>query len=197
MRVSTVFLVTSLLLSSCSGDGVLEVQREKIAAAEKFIDAFYSFDRSRLEPMLVNTTEAVQKDILYYQGWADGGHYKIVNRMPCAIDGTEKVKCPITVKDDHMAALGIPFDVTDTFHLSFKEGKISSVETTSNDLDVYTAAREWVNRMRPDLVSVPCKDFFAGGPTPQQCAQAMAQGYAEFAASDQFPTDPMTWHSQE
>jgi hypothetical protein len=191
MRVLTIAVIALLQLGGCSGDG----GSEEISTAEKFIDAFYSFDRSRLEPLLAHADETVKKEITYYQGWAEGGHYAIVNRMPCTKDGTGKVKCPITVKDDHMAALGIPFDVTDTFHLAFKDGKITSVETSSNDLDVYVAARDWVNRMRPDLVREPCKGFFEGGPTPQQCAEAMAQGYADFAASDDFPADPMTWRS--
>ena len=195
MRVLTIAFAATLMLSGCGSNGASNVQPDEITTAEKFIDAFYSFDRSRLEPLLAHTAQAVQDDILYYQGWAEGGHYRVADRMHCTTEGTGKVKCPVTVKDDHMAALGIPFDVTDTFHLSFEDGRISSVETTSNDLDVYWAAQEWANRTRPELVGEPCKGFFKGGPTPQKCAQAMAQAYAEFAASDEFPPDPMTWRS--
>jgi hypothetical protein len=42
MRALTVALVASLLLGGCG---------DEMSIAEKFIDAFYSLDRSRLEPL--------------------------------------------------------------------------------------------------------------------------------------------------
>ena len=41
-----------------------------------------------------------------------------------------------------MLALGIDFNVTDTFALSFAEGEIASVETSSNDFQVFWDAQE-------------------------------------------------------
>ena len=156
-----------------------------LAIAEEFIDAFYSFDSARLEAILESAKDSIPS-IVYYQGWAKGGNYEIVDRMPCVV--TEgQVSCSITVEDDHMRALGIDFDVTDTFHLSFSEGKVVSVETSSNDLDVYRDARNWVRAEQPELVREACAGFFDGGPSPDKCAEAMAQGYAAFAASSDFP----------
>ena len=86
-----------------------------------------------------------------------------------------------------MLALGIDFNVTDTFEISFKNSKIVSVETSSNDLPVYYDARDWVLKELPELVEEPCKGYFDGGPTPGDCARAMAEGYKKFAASDGFP----------
>ena len=86
-----------------------------------------------------------------------------------------------------MGALGIDFDVTDTFHLSFSEGQIVSVQTSSNDLQVFLDAEKWVWRERAELVREPCEGYFEGGPTPGKCVQAMVKGFAEFAASDDFP----------
>jgi len=58
-----------------------------------------------------------------------------------------------------MPALVHPIAITDTYHLYF---------------------HRWEFRTRPDIVGEPCKGFFEGGPTPKQCAGAMAQGYAAF-----------------
>jgi hypothetical protein len=192
MRFWAFLIAIAFLLSSC---GKAEVPPSKIvesvdlSAAEKFVDAFYSFNRQELESTLSFAEESIPK-IAYYQGWAAGGNYTIVNRMPCSQDGEASVSCSITVKEDLMGALGIDFDVTDTFHLSFSEGKIVSVRNSSNDLQVFHDAVKWVWRERPELVRESCKGYFDGGPTPGKCAQAMVRGLAEFAASDEFPDLP-------
>ncbi len=82
-----------------------------------------------------------------------------------------------------MLALAVDFFVTDTFEIKFEDGKVSSVETSSNDLPIYYEARDWVLSNLPELVAEPCEGFFAGGATPGACAQAMAEGYRRFAAS--------------
>ncbi len=149
--------------------------------AEEFIDAFYSFRPKPLRALLSSAEESIPS-IVYYQGWARGGNYKIVNRAPCARDTPQDVSCAITVQDDLMLALGIDFNVTDTFHLSFHKGNISSVETSSNDLQVFHDAQLWVQANLPELIEKPCAGFFNGGPTPSMCVQAMVKGYAQFAA---------------
>ncbi len=192
MRVRAFLIATALLLSACGKPEVLpnnNVESADFVAAEKFVDAFYSFNAQELESTLSSAEESIPR-IAYYQGWAAGGNYTIVNRMPCSQDGEASVSCSITVKDDLMGALGIDFDVTDTFHLSFSEGKIVSVRNSSNDLQVFHDAEKWVRRERPELVREPCKGYFDGGPTPGKCVQAMVKGFAEFAASDEFPDLP-------
>jgi hypothetical protein len=84
-----------------------------IDAAEAFVDAFYSFERGRLESILAAARESAP-EIIYYQGWAEGGNYEIVSRAPCKRIRPETVSCSITVKDDLIGALGIDFNVTDT-----------------------------------------------------------------------------------
>jgi hypothetical protein len=161
-------------------------QAANISTAEAFIDAFYSFDSSRLKSFLAFAGESVPL-IVYYQGWAEGGNYEIVKRRPCEVKTSNIIRCAITVADDPMLALGIDFKVTDTFEISFENGEIKSVETSSDDMQVYYNAAEWVKRELPELVEEPCQGFFAGGPTPGDCARAMAEGYRRFAASDDFP----------
>jgi hypothetical protein len=158
----------------------LSVEGTRLAHAEALIDAFYAFDKKALEYHL-DYAQASIPSITYYQGWAEGGNYQIISRAPCQIEAQDTVTCAITVRDDPMLALGIDFNVTDTFHISFSNGHISAVRTTSNDLQVYKDAAEWVQSEMPELISEPCEGFFAGGPTPGDCARAMTKGYAKFA----------------
>jgi hypothetical protein len=85
-----------------------------VLAAEKIIDEFYSFDSEKLESALDSAKSSIPR-IVYYQGWAKGGNYKIVNRMPCEAKNEKLISCSITVKDDLIGAPGIDFNVTDTF----------------------------------------------------------------------------------
>jgi len=156
--------------------------------SELLIDAFYSFDSATLNTAL-NTAESSKPHILFYQGWAEGGHYLIIHRKPCKIEANNSVSCSITVQDDLMLALEIDFNVTDTFHLSFKDGKLNKVSTSSNDLQVFRDAEKWVWSKHPEWVTIPCKGYFKGGPTPSECVRALVKGYAEFAKSVDFPKD--------
>lgn len=172
-------------------ESILKVEAKDVRACERFndvgtaealIDAFYSFDRSRLEPLMA-AAESSKPDILYYQGWAEAGHYEVLKRAPCHFVEASKFACPITVKDDLIVALGLPVHVTDTFTLTFADGRIVAVETSSDDPDEYYEARKWVQANRPELVEVPCRDAFKGGPTPGDCVRGMVRGIGEYVAS--------------
>jgi hypothetical protein len=189
MRCMIGLIIALLTLAACFDSVETAAQpdnQENIFAAEGFIDAFYSFDSTELKSALSSAEESIPS-IVYYQGWAEGGNYEIVNRMPCTVKDIDLVSCSITVKDDLVDALDIDFNVTDTFEISLSDGKISSAKNSSNDPQVYFDAADWVRRKRPELILEPCRGFFDGGPTPGKCAQAMLQGYIEFAASDDFP----------
>jgi hypothetical protein len=87
---------------------------------------------------------------------------------------------PITVKDDLMSALAIDFNVTDTFHITIRDQKIVSVKTSSNDLDDYYKAKEWVKANRPEYVEKACEGIWEGGPTPCECVKGMITGFTEY-----------------
>ena len=188
LRLAVAFVAIITIISCYDSENTTADSNHaaNISTAEAFIDAFYSFDRSSLASFLSLAEESIPS-IAYYQGWAEGGNYKIVNRRPCEEKESNIIRCAITVEDDPMLALGIDFKVTDTFEISFQNGEIKSVETSSDDMQVYYDAGEWVRRELPELVENPCQGFFAGGPTPGDCARAMAEGYRRFAASDDFP----------
>jgi hypothetical protein len=181
----TVFIAWIVLsLTACDNpagsSGKTELD-QRIAAAEFLIDSFYSFDSDSLLNELVSARGSVPA-ILFYQGWADGGNYEVVERKACIAETLDKISCSITVKDDLMGALGIDFNVTDTFHLTFSEKKIVAVTTSSNDLKAYYDAHDWVEKNRPEVFEGPCRGFFDGGPTPGDCVRAMVKGYAGFVA---------------
>jgi len=148
---------------------------QNLATAEGFIDAFYSFDPERLGFFLEQTDESAS-DILYYQGWAEGGNYQVLNRAACVADSPQLIHCAITVKDDPVQALKTGFDVTDTFHLTFAGPNIVSIDTSSNDQPIYHEARKWVEQNKPEVMAGPCLRSPDGG-TPGDCARAMTQGY--------------------
>jgi hypothetical protein len=152
-----------------------------VAAAERVIDAFYSFDRDRLAGLLA-AAEASAPAILFYQGWAQGGTYRVRHRAPCQPEAADRVRCAITVEDDLIKALRLDVQVTDTFRITVAGGRVRQVATSSNDPPLFEEALAWVRRERAERIRVPCEGFFAGGPTPAACVRAIVQGFAEFVA---------------
>jgi hypothetical protein len=186
-----------VIVSACVGDGdaadtsgAPRSERPDEAAAEAFVDAFYSFDRARLAP-LIASADSTGPRTLAYQNWAEGGHYEVIERRPCRATEGGVVRCSITVRDDLVAALRLGWWVTDHFDLRFADGRIRSVVTSSNDPQVYLDARAWVEQHRPELIAEACKRDPATNVrlTPGLCAAAMRQGYLAFAASDDFPDE--------
>ena len=126
------------------------------------------------------SAEESQPNILYYQKWAECGHYEVVSRNALVQKNDSLILAPVTVKDDLMAALKIDFNVTDTFRIAIRNGKIRSVETSSNDPAVYYEAKAWVKKNHPELIEKPCEGIWEGGPTPCECIQGMLKGFGAF-----------------
>ncbi len=186
MRLKQVISLSLLLFTSCKNSAHQEAtvnHRSNVVIANEFVDAFYSFNRDSLASILSLAKES-QQEILYYQKWAECGHYQIVKRNMYVEKNDSLVLFPVTVKDDLMAALKINFNVTDTFRISLRDGKIRSVQTSSNDPEKYYEAKEWVKKNRPDLIEKACEGIWAGGPTPCECIQGMLKGFAEFIAKE-------------
>ena len=159
---------------------------QNLRSAEALIDAFYAFIPGDLEPLL-SSAQGSAPEIMFYQGWAEGGNYRIVDRQPCKAESASVISCSITVEDDPVLALNIDFNVTDTFAITFSGTEIVSVKTSSNDQQIYYDAFDWVTKEMPEVMSGPCQGFFNGGPTPGDCARAMTEGYRIFAQSDAYP----------
>ena len=180
----------ALSLFACGNSNKSDGQQsgdQNVSVAEAFIDAFYSFYPDLLMAAMASAEESIPS-IVFYQGWAEGGNYQIVKRKPCLLSQDGTVSCSITVKDDLIEALGISFNVTDTFHLTFSKNQIMSVNTMSDDPQAYHDAKGWVKKNRSELIEQPCRGFFDGGPTPGDCVRAMVHGYREFASSGELST---------
>ncbi|PQJ76350.1 hypothetical protein [Polaribacter glomeratus] len=154
---------------------------QQLTIANNFIDAFYSFNSNELLPML-KYAENSKSEILYYQGWAEGGNYEIVKRYPCEVKNDTLIICPVTVKDDLIKALELNLNVTDTFHIVIKNEKIFSITTSSNDPPIFYEAEEWIRKNYPELINEPCKGIWEDGTTPKACVRAMVEGYSKFIA---------------
>ncbi|MEM7217423.1 MAG: serine hydrolase domain-containing protein [Pseudomonadota bacterium] len=174
------------LLSPVHAQDAPELADARLAEADRFIDAFYSFDPDRLGAMLVGAAES-QDSVLYYQGWAQGGNYRVLERTPCRQESGAQIRCDVRVQDDPVLALQTGFNVTDSFTLTFAGDAIARVETSSNDQPIYHQAREWVMRNRPEVMTGPCQNFSQASGTPADCARAMTAGFRAFAASAAFP----------
>lgn len=168
-------------LAGCAGPAATNGAAAKapLVAAERVIDAFYSFDPRPLRAALAQAPES-QPQILFYQGWAQGGNYRVLGRQPCSFASAAEVTCAITVRDDLIAALGTGYWVTDTFHLTIADGRIVKVRTSSNDPPDFEAALTWLQRQQPAVMTGPCRGFFAGGPTPQDCVRAVVAGFQAY-----------------
>jgi hypothetical protein len=183
LRINQTIYLALLILASCNNasnqEAINSVSNEFVA--NQFVDAFYSFDRDSLESVLSLAKES-HPSILYYQKWAECGNYKIVKRGGIIQKNDSVLLVPVTVKDDLMGALKIDFNVTDTFHLSMQNGKIRSLQTSSNDPDEYYKAKDWVKQNRPELIEKACEGIWEGGPTPCECILGLIKGFTEFTA---------------
>ena len=181
------FLLTvAMMLATCgcaaSPRPRFATEASPLAAAEWLIDAFYSFDPDELRAAMANAP-ASQPQLLYYQGWAQGGNYAVLARKPCRLAANDEISCDITVRDDLIAALGTGYWVTDTFHLTVRDGRVVKVRNSSNDPPEFDQALTWLKRERPNVMTGPCKGFFAGGPTPQDCVRVVVAGFAAYRAA--------------
>ena len=147
---------------------------------EAFIDAFYSFDPEPLGELLEESGDT-RDGMLFYQGWAQGGNYIVMKRRPCKQLDDGKVRCSITVQDDLVLALGIDFDVTDTFTLTIEDGAITTIDLSTDDPKLYHDARHWVWSNRRDLVGEACDGDSGATPDPKLCVRNALEGYRAYA----------------
>jgi len=186
MRIFLTIITSILIITGYNRNVSCLEQTDKynnFHISHEFIDAFYSFNRDRLKTILTQTDESSLQFIMYYQAWAQCANYEIIKCHDHIERNDSLVICPVTVKDDLIVALDLDFNVTDTFHLTIVNGRIKSIQTSSNDPDLYYQAKEWVKQNRPELINEPCERIWEGGPTPCECVKAMVKGFTEFKAA--------------
>lgn len=180
----SILLICGLLLYlvSCKNvsnkeDDINQTSNSDIAT--EFINAFYSFNKESLQSTLKYADDSRQT-IIYYQKWAECGNYKVIKQNEFIIKNDSLVLCPITVKDDLIGALEVDFNVTDTFHLTIINKKIQSIETSSNDPDLFYEAKDWIKHNKPELTEKACE----GASTACKCVKATVEGFIEFKAKN-------------
>ncbi len=170
MLKTSALTILMLITSGCT-------QTTPLSTAEIFIDAFYSWDTERLARTF-NASPEETAAVLYYQGWAEGGHYEIKKRRPCTFTDANQIQCRITVTDDFGKALG--YTATDTFTLTMNANQITGVTFEGDDPPIFLELQAWMMTNRPEIFTGPCKDLFAGGTTPGQCARSVARAAQDF-----------------
>lgn len=168
------FLLASFVCLSFSN----QADEPDLAVAEKFITTFYSRDLTALKSMM--SPDADSTAIIYYQGWAEGADYAVKIRRPCE-QVERQIVCAITVTDDFGRAMG--YEATDTFRMNIDNGMISAITFSGDDPPVFMELQEWIAAERPEVMTGPCLDLFAGGTTPHACAAAVAKTAVEFMAT--------------
>ena len=179
-QLAAVASLAMLTAVSAAEEAGVSQSQSNLSVAERLVDAFYSFDPEPLGNLLDKARDA-KADLLFYQGWALGGNYIVMQRRPCEVVDDNTVSCAITVQDDLVLALGIDFDVTDTFILTFEDGAVSAFDLSTDDPQLYLDAREWVWKNRPELVAKACNGDAGAKPDPDLCVKNALKGYKEFA----------------
>jgi len=173
---SPLLCLPGALLFMLLAQGCHEPNRDpQLAAAEAFIDAFYSYDSSRLAQALSPGPGA--DSMAYYQAWAAAANYRIHTRRPCE-HHYNFIVCRITVTDDFGKTLG--YLATDTFTLQMRGSEIVAANAEGDDPPIFNALFEWIAEQRPEILSGPCERMFEGGTTPGACARAVADSALVF-----------------
>ena len=157
---------------------ISSANQDNLQIAESFLDAFYTFDQSKLARFLAPNADADR--VLYYQAWAQAANYKVKQRTPCALNVSKAIVCAVTVTDDFGQTMG--YVATDTFTMTIQENKVSAISFEGDDPPIFQQLFAWIAENRPEILEGPCKDLFAGGNTPGTCAHAVVAAAKEFVA---------------
>ena len=152
---------------------------------EAFIDAFYGFERRTVQLAVVNASETTQGLANYAVWWAESLGTEVVERFPCEARGGFSVSCDVLVRDALTDTLGVEDESVVRWLIALNtDGNIEEVRLIPDDPPELDAAYNWVIANRPGLFDDgDCAGFFAGGPTPVECATAVLDGFGEYAAT--------------
>ena len=157
---------------------ISSANQDDLHTAESFLDAFYTFEQSKLARFLAPNADADR--VLYYQAWAQAANYKVKQRTPCALNVSKAIVCAVTVTDDFGQTMG--YVATDTFTMTIQENKVSAISFEGDDPPIFQQLFAWIAENRPEILESPCKDLFEGGKTPGDCARAVVVAAKEFVA---------------
>ena len=157
---------------------ISSANQNNLHIAESFLDAFYTFDQSKLTRFLAPGADADR--VLYYQALAQAANYKIKNRNLCVHNASKAIVCAVTVTDNFGQTMG--YVATDTFTMTIQENKVSAISFEGDDPPIFQQLFAWIAENRPEILGGPCKDLFEGGKTPGDCAHAVVAAAKAFMA---------------
>ena len=153
---------------------------------EAFVDAFYNFERRTVQLAVIEASDTTQGLANYAVWWAEALGTEVVERFPCdARGGGLSVTCDVRVRDALSTELGVEeASVVRWFIALNGAGNIEEVRLVPDDPPELDAGYSWVVANRPGLFEDGvCAGFFAGGPTPVECASEVQAAFAEYAAT--------------
>lgn len=153
---------------------------------EAFIDAFYGFERRTVQLAVIEASETSQGLANYAVWWAEAMGAELVERFPCeARGGGLSVTCDVRVRDALSELLGLDEATVVRWFIALDgAGTIEEVRLVPDDPPQLDAGYAWVIANRPGLFDDgDCAGFFAGGPTPVECAAALQDAFADYAAT--------------
>lgn len=152
---------------------------------EAFVDAFYNFERRTVQLAVINASETTQGLANYAVWWAEALGTEVVERFPCDVRGGLSVSCDVMVRDALTDTLGVEeASVVRWFIALNADGSIEEVRLIPDDPAELDAGYTWVIANRPGLFDDgDCAGFFAGGPTPVECASAVHEAFVQYAAT--------------
>lgn len=170
-------------LTACTDSRTPSPDPAALVRAEAILDRFYAWDAAGLAA-LVGDAEGASA-LLYYQGWAEAAHYRVLERRPCRGASATRVVCAVTVSDDFGQALG--YTATDTFIFDVGTADVgyTRIDFEGDDPLVFTALFAWIAWDRAEILDEECAAMFETGTTPGECARAVAEAARTFA--DRFP----------
>lgn len=152
---------------------------------EAFLDAFYGFERRTVQLAVINASDTTQGLANYAVWWAEALGTEVVERFPCEARGGFSVSCDVLVRDALTDALGVEDESVVRWLIALSnEGNIEEVRLIPDDPSELDSAYNWVIANRPGLFDDgDCAGFFAGGPTPAECATAVLGAFGEYAST--------------
>ena len=176
-RWSVAVLAILGLLGACGDE-----PPDRIEVAEEFLDAVYSLDPDRLDAAMASLPEDDRRFLTFYQGFAAASDYEVTDGPSCQVSGPN-IQCSVRARDRFVDAVGLQAHEFERYTLSTRDGEVRDLRFRLQGPPALSEPFDWVVENRADVMDGPCRGFFDGGPTPDDCARAFFDAFEERLAA--------------